>query len=290
MYAQTENNQPLVHARGPIPAEELAKKYGLPPDRAEALAADILEEVRVSGERATGTKPCFAHRHMTIKEFGLWNYLRSVSHKSHVVQFDGRQIASQFADATKSAVYRVRDRLIKGGWLVLTRRAERLSSGHYSSAEYKALSHEEWRQRNPGACEALTCPSSGTGDDMYKEAAALFGPSARPVPFSGCDQSHLTSEPVPPVGHNLNNLSISKVRRKGASGQPRALPSNFEANPSNRLYAQMQGIDIDPVVLQFRELHGAIGNRRKNWQAVLRRHLTNIVEGLTPEPGKEYAA
>ena len=130
---------------------------------------------------ALDNKPCFPHRHMSMKEYGLWDYLRSISAKSHVVHFDGRQIASQFAGASKTAVYRVRDKLIAGGWLIPTKPSTRLPSGHFAPGEYVALTHEQWAQRHPGQCR-VTCPTNGTG--QLRELPANFQPNASNLRFA----------------------------------------------------------------------------------------------------------
>ena len=55
---------------------------------------------------------CYANCHMTLEEFGLWNYLRSVSYESGIAYLSGRQIAGYFSETNKIFV----EKLGEGRW------------------------------------------------------------------------------------------------------------------------------------------------------------------------------
>src|SRR5215468_433414 len=63
-----------------------------------------------------------------------------------------------------------------------------------------------------------------------------------------------------------NNIKPSPKKKK-------ELPQNFPADPSNEQFAKGNGLDLDQELAIFSCLHGSLGNRRLNWQAVFRRHL-----------------
>jgi hypothetical protein len=54
---------------------------------------------------------------------------------------------------------------------------------------------------------------------------------------------------------------------------PIPIPEPFEADENNRRYAMKNGLNLQWELDGFVALHGSIGNERKNWQAVFRRHL-----------------
>ncbi len=110
---------------------------------------------------------------MTLKEFGLWNSLRSVSHNSGLIHFDGRQIATQFHGVSKSTIYRVRDSLLTGGWLVMSKGPKKMATVIYSSAEYQALSHDEWAKLHPGLCNVEWMPTNAPTNQLVPRAGQI---------------------------------------------------------------------------------------------------------------------
>jgi hypothetical protein len=98
------------------------------------------------------TRFCFAHNHMTPKEFGVYQYALAVSHTSGKFFFDGRGTASQFAGTKKDAVYPIASRLEKMGWFVVLKASERNELGMWTPTEYQVLNHEDWQKTHGGQC------------------------------------------------------------------------------------------------------------------------------------------
>src|SRR5260370_662127 len=96
---------------------------------------------------------CFANRHMTPEEYGLWDVSRSLSHKTGILYFDGREMAERFEDTTKNGIYRVARNLLRRGWYELISPAVRdKRTGLFCSTQYRVLSVEEWATRHPHVC------------------------------------------------------------------------------------------------------------------------------------------
>src|ERR1700730_4965799 len=93
---------------------------------------------------------CFANRHMTPEEYGVWDVLRSVSHSTGTLYFDGRDVAGYFAGTGKNTVYRIVKSLVKKGWLIVQVAGRNTSNGLYVSTQYQVLSHAEWTEIHPG--------------------------------------------------------------------------------------------------------------------------------------------
>ena len=62
---------------------------------------------------------CYARCHMTMEEYGLWQYACEVSHKSGKFYLSGPKVAIEYRDTDKSTVYRVGKKLIAAGWFRL---------------------------------------------------------------------------------------------------------------------------------------------------------------------------
>lgn len=56
---------------------------------------------------------------------------------------------------------------------------------------------------------------------------------------------------------------------------PIPIPEDFQPDAINKRYAKKNGLNLEEEVAAFSDLHGSIGNERKNWQAVFRKHLDN---------------
>ena len=139
---------------------------------------------------ASGKTTCFAHRHLTMEEYGLWTHACQLAHESGIFYFDGRSIAHRFSDTGKNAVYRVGKNLIRKGWLEIVRPPKRLKNGMFSAGQYRPVSHLQWAVEHPGAC-----PEIGTGGDDTS-------------PEIENDLSRNQERPVPKSGHNIKGLSI----------------------------------------------------------------------------------
>ena len=100
---------------------------------------------------------CFAHRHLTFAEYGLWSHLREVSYKSnprHTYRFDDRTLAERFAQergCSKDTVNRLRRSLARKGFVAWIEPQKR-DGGRYAPRLGRILSHEEWAELHPGKC------------------------------------------------------------------------------------------------------------------------------------------
>jgi hypothetical protein len=56
---------------------------------------------------------------------------------------------------------------------------------------------------------------------------------------------------------------------------PKELPEDFRPDACNERYAKKNGLDLEEELAAFGDMHRSIGNERKNWQAVFRKHLLN---------------
>ena len=132
---------------------------------------------------------CFAHFHMTLEEYGLWNYARSVSAESGRFYLSGRGTASCFYDTDKNAVYRVGESLLEKGWFKLLKdKSRHPRTGAWIPKIVYPLSHEEWVEK------------------FTRTFCRVCQEDELPVPKLG--QGHITpvpnpALPVPETGLNL---------------------------------------------------------------------------------------
>ena len=106
------------------------------------------------------TQKCFANLHLTPEEYGLWEYLRSVSHSTGIAYLSGRRIASDFVDTNKNAIYRIIDRLFEKSWLEEFSAFYRTKSGMYVPRSAKVLTHDQWVVKY-GRADRRPVPKSG---------------------------------------------------------------------------------------------------------------------------------
>ncbi|HET9406046.1 MAG TPA: hypothetical protein VFO39_02300 [Candidatus Sulfotelmatobacter sp.] len=140
---------------------------------------------------------CFANLHLTPEEFGLWEYLRSISYSTGVAYLSGRRIASDFVDTNKNAVYRIIDRLFEKGWLEEFSAFYRTKSGVYVPRSATVLTHESWVLKH-GTADCRPVPKSG---------------QVGPVPVRGLSRNQGT--PVPNLGRSCpeigNNTAVDSA-------------------------------------------------------------------------------
>jgi hypothetical protein len=168
-------------------------------------------------------KTCFAHRHLTVEEYGLWTHARQLAHESGIFYFDGRKIAQRFGETGKNTIYRIGKNLIRKGWLVILRKPKRLKNGMFSPGQYRPVSHEEWAAKHPGAClefqtgTADTSPGIGTGED---------GTS----PGIENDLSQNRERPVLESGHNSKGVNIKGECEEETDTHTSSLRNTVEGN------------------------------------------------------------
>ena len=138
---------------------------------------------------------CFANLHLTMEEYALWDVLRSLSHSTGTVYFDGETVATYFARTGKNTIYRIVKSLVKKGWLFVQTKGRNTRNGLYMATQYQVLSHEEWAEANPGECIVTeprdSIPESGNGSVPEPEI------DDEPVPEPGTVHSQNREQPIP---------------------------------------------------------------------------------------------
>jgi hypothetical protein len=132
-------------------------------------------------------KKCFAHHHMTLAEYALYDIARAWSDGGReLLFFDGPKLARQFEKAGKDHMYKLRDSLLEKGWLVPVGDKSRRSNGHWGPGTYRVLSHDEYQLKH-------TCP-------VAREGTASRQGGNGPVATEGTDQSPQKERPVATEG------------------------------------------------------------------------------------------
>src|SRR3989442_3549127 len=155
---------------------------------------------------------CYAQHHMTPAEYGLWDQCRALAHKSGVLFFDGRKMANRFKKERGSGfmtVYRLRDSLVLGGWLVKIENPQpRRKNGTYTPTQYRALSHEQWVEKH--GKHGCSKGWLGTLEESQPVTPALEVPVTpalqvknQPVTKNGVACNKTTDQPVTPALHSL---------------------------------------------------------------------------------------
>lgn len=158
----------------------------------------------------TAKTRCFAHNHMTIEEFGAYEYIISVSHASGVFYMDGRGLAEQFAGTGKNSAYRVVEQLESKGWIVRLAAGGRSKNGTFQPTQYRPVTHDEWTKAHPNLC--VTSPRNGTGTSPENGTGTS--------PENGNHQSQFRESPVPETGHNLVKKREVKRERENTNAKP----------------------------------------------------------------------
>jgi hypothetical protein len=145
------------------------------------------ERISAKDDKQQQTTKCFANLHMRPEEYALWDVTRSLSHKTGILYFDGRELAKLFDGTAKNRIYRAAKSLVKKGWykvLSPARRDER--TGWFSPARYRVLSPEEWSEEHPHACrsELQSSPDTETGSSPEIKTGQSRN-RERPVPETG---------------------------------------------------------------------------------------------------------
>ena len=131
---------------------------------------------------------CYARQHMTLEEYGLWQYARTVAYQSGVFYMDARGIAKRFSETGKDAIYRVARRLEVKGWFRRFKSSRRhKKTGTWAASQYQPLSHDQWVADHPGEC---TCLEIQTGEPVEKSRQAVEIPVEQPSPV---EKSQFTS-------------------------------------------------------------------------------------------------
>jgi transposase len=139
----------------------------------------------------TNKSSCYERRHMTMQEYGVYCYIRQVSHRTKIFYLDGRRLAEEFEGASKDTAYRVINRLKKKGWLEETRPAKRLKNGMFANGQYRPLGHDEWVQRHPDSCRLPNTKERAASCTKENDPVVHPGPvSAAQSTIPNCANDH----------------------------------------------------------------------------------------------------
>lgn len=164
---------------------------------------------------------CYARCHLTLEEYGLWQYAREVSYASGKFFLSGPKVATEYRATTKNTVYRVGKLLIAAGWFqVIEKRRKDLKRGLWKPPVIRALSHDDWVKLN-GRSQCQVQPMADVGDVSMPDSghgAMTNSKSSMPVNGHG-------SMPVLSAIHDRNreqDLEVSSDTRDlklGTSGE-----------------------------------------------------------------------
>lgn len=169
-------------------------------------------------------KPCFDHNHLTFEEFGVYSYVRAVSHKSHVFYSDGRQLAAEFEGEGKNPAYRVINNLVKKGWLVLIKEGGRTRFGTISPNQYEAVDHETWAAAHPGQCQ----------QPVPKRGQVPVPKERFTSPRTGNNLSQNQEQPVPERGHRFVKKEQKRKEREKDRFAPVPEPGQVTPESQNQ--------------------------------------------------------
>ena len=191
---------------------------------------------------------CYAHNHLTMNEYALWDVARSLSYGDGVLYFNGRNIAARFKGADKSTMYRLAKSLLDQGWFVVLKDTTRRRDGTWSPRQYRVLSHAEWAAAHPTACDGLHLSS----DDEDSEPVPT---QDKPVPDHVLDASQpvpIRTSPVPirdqPVPQDRHNLMLSSTDIKTTDAYSDNLEPVALMGLDNKLNPQS---DADVLINRF---------------------------------------
>ncbi|HZQ90372.1 MAG TPA: hypothetical protein VFA60_01110 [Terriglobales bacterium] len=144
------------------------------------------------------TTKCFAHYHMTAKEYGFWDVCRSLSHETGILYFNGRGIASRFKGMQKTTAYELADSLSQSGWFKLLKDSARRSDGMFSPRQYQVLSHAEWAAEHPDQCDQPVRSDGLDNDSPVRSADYPVRSADQPVRSGGHNLIETLSDRNPP--------------------------------------------------------------------------------------------
>ena len=175
-------------------------------------------------------KPCFAHRHMTPAEYGLYTHLREVSHPHYTYKFDDRTISDRFAlrrGSSKDAVNRLRKSLAKQGFIEWLEPQKR-TGGKFAPRLGRIVSHREWAEKHPSRC----------GNNVLEQNQDQLEILNPPVSNSTSHQSQVTNRQYHFEPHQsqiesapVSNSTSHQSRQRDIKG---ITTSGIETNPISR--------------------------------------------------------
>lgn len=160
---------------------------------------------------------CFAHRHMTPQEFGVYEYVGAVTHKSGVFFMDAESLAREFEGRGWRVFHDIVNGLAAKGWLRLIRAKTRTKNGTFAPAQYARVEHPEWFKAHPDECRATAPKCSGPlqpESEPLQPGATTTAPKCKKVckEETSKEKSVIESEPD---ANNAPPLAFSKPKASG---------------------------------------------------------------------------
>jgi hypothetical protein len=181
---------------------------------------------------------CFANCHMTPKEFGVWNYLRSVSHESGIAYLSGDQIAECFANTCGDAIYDTINRLKSKGWIEIFSPSYRNNHGVWVARGGIVLDHAKWVEKfGPGDCRPVG-KSLQVADTNLSANPDLSGNNTSPVAKS----LHSCRETANNIEVDFEVDSERVVVGEGTTPPRSLLGQNLSGNERAQLLSDMREI------------------------------------------------
>jgi hypothetical protein len=232
---------------------------------------------------------------LRLTEGGKNDFFLSQPQLAQYFGWDVKTVRAAFRALLKSGLFK----LLRGG---------RGGNGQANFANvYSVLTHSALSRTGQHPCWAL--PESGT---LTYEDAGAKGEETDQKSGRGkvgrCDLPETGRNPLPETGTLVSDESANKFTNPSQSAGlkpaspnqdqpvaerriitalpsfnvnpntnpvPQELPEDFRPDQSNERYAKKNGLDLEEELAAFGDLHRSIGNERKNWQAVFRKHLIN---------------
>jgi hypothetical protein len=191
---------------------------------------------------------CKVEHHLTLTEFGLWEHYRKISRTTGRLFEDPENTAKQFAKASRTAIYRLRKKLTKDGWLLEVKKSKRGPGGRMTAAEYLVLDHDEWAAKH-GKKDCHT-----NIQDVFQELAQpvpkmepVSSPEngtrpTSPVPKTGLSSPEFGIPPVPPVDGSIGSISLEVKRESGGPGG-----ADFFATKKSSTGTLQSKVSVPPV-------------------------------------------
>jgi len=255
---------------------------------------------------------CFAHRHMTPQEFGVYKYIEAVSHESGVFYSDGHSMAKEFEAREWRTCKRLIDSLAKKGWLRLLVAPARNAQGIFTCARYALVEHEEWVKTHSNHCRRDPLPSVTTDNTAATcDNEQPLHPVAVETSIATSDNGNplqLETPPLPPVSQPLprvttsvasngNKSSKAEVRKEKSEkkNQKQLLGTSADSSkPSGQedwktrfeeavgTIATKRNVNLPPVPAWVFEEVEEHGQEAGNWMLVW---LDDRAKRLVDEPG-----
>ena len=186
---------------------------------------------------STKTPICFAHNHMTCRQYGLWSRIRELQHGRGFVFFDADFLSENFQATSRDVIYDDCTSLLKDGWFELLSARKRKRDGTWESRQIKALPHKDWALKNPGKCKKLQGSHSANSH-------APLGYQRRTSRQIATHQSANSDEPVAPSQHRLRSNTDMVLNQTPVLNQTVVLNTDIVAPSAT--FREMEPVETNP--------------------------------------------